>query len=136
MQARTSRILICLLVILSLSAPVAASGHNPPDLQGTPSQPVPPPASPIQSGLSWSDEIMDSYGFNLIANSSVTNGYLSLSQVVPLGRGILTNDVETMAAANNGKLLLGTYGATLYSYNPANGEMINLGGPVPAECFT
>lgn len=101
-----------------------------------PVQAFSPQSGPTITGYSWLDNFDDDLGLVQTSNAAVAKGELGLSQVVPLGSASYDNEILSMVEYSDGRIFLGLDGALLNVYNPATGQMTNLGYPVPAECYT
>jgi hypothetical protein len=126
----TLLIAICLLIgsagFATAQAPRFQEGQDTSALQAE---------GPITSTASWKDTFEDDFGLASALNSTTTGGDLLLSQVVPVGFTTSKSDILAMTEIADGRVYLGTSGASLDVYNPATRKFTYLGYPVPSECY-
>ena len=89
---------------------------------------------PTRTDTSWSDTFGDDDGLAWMENTAVVNGDVVLSQIEPLKLVPDQEEIMALTEGPDGKIYLGTSSAHLRVYDPATGNMTDLGAPVPDEC--
>ena len=91
------------------------------------------PRVPIAGPTSWSDTLDDAAGLTWLERTQLQPGSVSLSRTESVGEDV--RSIVSLAEGPDGVLYMGTTEARLWSYDPATGVTLDLGTPVPAECF-